>query len=240
MLAVTTETSRAETAEALLAPLASPTFTGTPTAPTASTVTNTTQLATTAFVHATLPTSLPPDGSAGGDLTGTYPDPTIVKINNAVTSGEYARGNGSAVVLSVIQVADVPVLNQSTTGNAATATNLAGGATLPDYLAPATGTLTFGSTIPVNAASANAFNLTLTASTGTISNPTNPVDGQVIRFRITQGTGGTFTVTWGTSYDFGTGTAPTLSTTAAKVDIIAFEYISSISKWCCLGSGLGY
>lgn len=37
---------------ALKAPLASPTFTGTPTAPTAPAETNTTQLATTAFVHA--------------------------------------------------------------------------------------------------------------------------------------------------------------------------------------------
>lgn len=36
----------------LLAPLASPTFTGTPAAPTASAGTNTTQLATTAFVAA--------------------------------------------------------------------------------------------------------------------------------------------------------------------------------------------
>lgn len=51
----------------------------------------------------------------------------------AVTSGQYLRGNGTNVVMSAIQVADVPTLNQNTTGNAATATsattatNLAGG-----------------------------------------------------------------------------------------------------------------
>ena len=39
----------------------------------------------------------------------------------AVTSGSYLRGNGTNVVMSTIQVADVPTLNQSTTGNAATA-----------------------------------------------------------------------------------------------------------------------
>lgn len=50
--AVATETSRAETAEALLAPLASPTFTGTPLTPTAAGGTNTTQVSSTAFVHA--------------------------------------------------------------------------------------------------------------------------------------------------------------------------------------------
>jgi len=38
-----------------LAPLANPTFTGTPAAPTAGTTTNTTQLATTAFVQANTP-----------------------------------------------------------------------------------------------------------------------------------------------------------------------------------------
>jgi hypothetical protein len=47
--AIAAETSRAETAEALLAPKASPTLTGTPAAPTATALTSTTQIATTAF-----------------------------------------------------------------------------------------------------------------------------------------------------------------------------------------------
>lgn len=46
------EVTRATAAEALLAPKASPALTGTPTAPTATGGTNTTQLATTAFVQA--------------------------------------------------------------------------------------------------------------------------------------------------------------------------------------------
>jgi hypothetical protein len=46
------ETTRAEAAEALLAPKASPTLTGIPAAPTAAALTNTTQLATTAYSDA--------------------------------------------------------------------------------------------------------------------------------------------------------------------------------------------
>jgi hypothetical protein len=40
----------------------------------------------------------------------------------AVTSGQYLRGNGTNVVMSAIQAADVPTLNQNTTGSAATLT----------------------------------------------------------------------------------------------------------------------
>jgi len=45
------------TAASTYAPLASPTFTGTPTAPTAATTTNTTQIATTAFVQQEVPSA---------------------------------------------------------------------------------------------------------------------------------------------------------------------------------------
>jgi hypothetical protein len=123
--------------------------------------------------------------------------------------------------------------------SATTSLNFSDGATLPDYLAPATVALTAsGTSVAVNAALGNAFNYSIGTSSS-ISNPTNPVEGQVIRFRLTSG-GATFITTWGTSYDFGAAGAPTLSTTSAKVDIVAFEYVNSLSKWACLGSGLGY
>jgi hypothetical protein len=40
----------------------------------------------------------------------------------SVTSGSYLRGNGTNVVMSTIQVADVPTLNQNTTGTASNVT----------------------------------------------------------------------------------------------------------------------
>ena len=42
----------------------------------------------------------------------------------AVTSGSYLRGNGTNVVMNTIQVADVPTLNQNTTGTSANVTGV--------------------------------------------------------------------------------------------------------------------
>jgi hypothetical protein len=107
-------------------------------------------------------------------------------------------------------------------------------------LTPAVATLTFGVSIPLDASRGNAFVLTLTASTGTLANPTNPVDGQTIRVRVIQGGAGSFTLAFGTAYDFGSAGQPALSTAVSAVDILGFEYVASLSKWCFLGAGLGF
>jgi hypothetical protein len=46
----------------------------------------------------------------------------INALAGAVTSGYYLRGNGTNVSMSTIQAADIPTLNQNTTGNAANVT----------------------------------------------------------------------------------------------------------------------
>lgn len=114
------------------------------------------------------------------------------------------------------------------------------GAKFTGFVSPAASVLTFGSSIAVDASLANTFNLTLTASTGTLANPTNAVEGQVIRFRITQGSGAPFSIAYGSAYNFGAAGQPVLSTTAGAVDILAFEYVSSLSAWCYIGAGLGF
>jgi hypothetical protein len=60
---------------------------------------------------------------ANGGTGETTRQAAIDALAGAVTSGQYLRGNGTDVVMSAIQAADVPTLNQNTTGNAATVTN---------------------------------------------------------------------------------------------------------------------
>lgn len=50
--------------------------------------------------------------------TGILSVVTGFRIKNAAASGQYLRGNGTNFVASAIQAADVPTLNQSTTGTA--------------------------------------------------------------------------------------------------------------------------
>ena len=62
---------------------------------------------------------------ANGGTGVTTRQEAMDALAGAVTSGQYLRGNGTDVVMSAIQAADVPTLNQNTTGTATNATNVA-------------------------------------------------------------------------------------------------------------------
>ena len=113
--------------DALKAPLASPTLTGTPLAPTAIAGTNTTQIATTAFVTAAVSggTTTNFSGSLAGDVTGTQSATVVGKINGTSLAGlgtGILKNTTSTGVPSIAVAADFPTLNQNTTGTAANVT----------------------------------------------------------------------------------------------------------------------
>ena len=169
-----------------------------------------------------------------------------------VSTGGQAAPVAAGSILTITQVSAGGTLaswstTAGTTGSAGiatgagTATALATGITLPDYIAPAVGALSMAATIAVNAAVANDFRLTLTSSTATMGNPSNPVDGQRICYQLTQDTtGGRTIAAWGTSYDFGVAGTPVLSTATSTIDIVGFIYNSAKTKWLCVGTVLGF
>lgn len=59
---------------------------------------------------------------ANGGTNSTTAQTAINTLAGAVTAAQYLRGNGTNVVMSAIQTADVPTLNQNTTGTSANVT----------------------------------------------------------------------------------------------------------------------
>ena len=91
--------------------------------------------------------------------------------------------------------------------------------------------LTDAATIAVDASLGNDFRVTI-AGNRTMGTPANPADGQKITFQVTQGTAGSYTLSWASGYEFSAGLPqPTLSTTAGDTDLLCFIYNSAKSAW---------
>ena len=88
--------------------------------------------------------------------------------------------------------------------------------------------LTDAATITPDFALSNNFSVTL-AGSRTVANPTNLVAGQSGSIFITQDGTGSRTLIWGSYWDFATGVAPTLSTTAGAVDRVDYIVRTSTS-----------
>ena len=103
--------------------------------------------------------------------------------------------------------------------------------TEPGAIAPAVVNLTDAATIAVDASLGNDFRVTI-AGNRTMGNPANPANGQQIIFQLTQGSGGSFTLSWGSSYEFSADLPqPSLSTTAGQTDLLGFIYTATKGKW---------
>jgi hypothetical protein len=112
--------------------------------------------------------------------------------------------------------------------------SIAGVKTFTDSLDLMVETLTDAPTINVDAATGNKFHIVL-GGNRTIANPTNPVDGRVILFRLQQDGTGNRTIAWDSKYRFrGDLATIAISTVANIIDRIAFEYVSGDDYWDCI------
>ena len=149
-------------------------------------------------------------------------------VGGALSRRKIVKGAvGVAAAGSVLaQATASPARAASTDAAALQSTTIESGA-----VAPAVVALTDAATISVDASLGNDFRVTLGASR-TMGNPAHPADGQQIIFQITQGSGGSAAITWGTAYEFSTGLPqPTLSTTAGQLDLLGFIYDASRQTW---------
>jgi hypothetical protein len=139
-------------------------------------------------------------GLAAGGSGQTTAQAAMNAFAGAVTSGSYLRGNGTNVVMSTIQVADVPTLNQNTTGSAATLTT---GRTIA-----ITGDLTYTSPSFNGSANVTAAGTlaTVNANVGSFTNASFTVNAKGL---ITAASSGTAPVT------SVTGTSPVVSSGGA-------------------------
>ncbi len=103
--------------------------------------------------------------------------------------------------------------------------------TEPGAVAPAVVVLADAATIAIDASLGNDFRVTI-AGNRAMATPANPADGQKITIQVTQGSGGPFTLSWSSGYEFSAALpAPTLSTTAGQTDLLGFIYNAAKAKW---------
>jgi hypothetical protein len=177
------------------------------------------------------PFSVIASGTSGvSTFTG---DGTI--LSNSASSG--------AVTATLENAAANSVLGNNTGSSAApsyqTLIDLAGAIiSVPSTLTISTSTFT-----PVAVAS-NTYRVVLIHASCpcTIANPSGTLkDGANFLLEIWQSSTGSDTIgTWGSTYDFGTAGAPTLTTTASKGDILGFHYSAQNSKLEYLGVSQGF
>lgn len=134
---------------------------------------------------------------------------------------------GSGITVSGTTVTNAGVL--SVNGNAGAISNVAVTNTAQTFTAAQRGSisaLTDGVTITPDFSLSNNYSVTI-AGNRTLANPTNVTAGQTGAILITQDASGSRTMSYGNAYKFAGGTAPTLTTTSGRTDVLVYFCESS-------------
>ena len=156
--------------------------------------------------------------------------PATIKLKNSSTASAVPAVGDLVQGELAVNVTDRKIFTKNSGGSIV---ELTGARTdvVQSFTAAQRGTvvaLTDGATITPDFAAGNNFSVTL-GGNRTLANPTNLVAGQSGVIKITQDGTGSRTLSFGNAWDWAGGTAPTLTTTANAVDIIAY-YVDSSSN----------
>ena len=165
------------------------------------------------------------------DVTGAVTlDSTLQVVGNISTDASLVfEGSTADAFETTVSVTD-PTADRTITLPDAT-TTVAGLAVAQSFTKAQRGTpvaLTDAATVAVDLSLGNNFTLTL-AGNRTLGAPTNVTAGQSGVIVVTQDSTGSRTLAYNSVYKFAGGTAPTLTTTASAVDVLAY-YVESSTR----------
>ena len=168
---------------------------------------------------------------ANGGTGQTTQQAALTALSGTQTSGQYLRSNGTNTLLSAIQAADVPTLNQSTTGSAATLTT---GRTLAitgdlAYTSPS-----FDGSTNVTAAGTLA---TVNTNVGSFTNATLTVNGKGLITAASSGTAPVTSVTATSPVASTGGATPVISMPAATTSVSGYLTSTDWTTFNSKGSG---
>jgi hypothetical protein len=165
------------------------------------------------------------------DVTGAVTfDSTLQVVGNISTDASLVFEGATADDFELTLSAADPAADVTVTIPAST-TTLAGLAVAQSFTKAQRGdvvSLTDAATIAVDLSLGNNFSVTL-AGNRTLGAPTNVTAGQSGVIVITQDGTGSRTLAFNSVYKFAGGTAPTLTTTASAVDVLAY-YVESATR----------
>ena len=170
-----------------------------------------------------IPGTLDVTGAATFDSTSTF-------TGNATFNGDIVFEGSTADDFETTLTVTDPTADRTITLPDAT-TTVAGLAVAQSFTKAQRGTpvaLTDAATIAVDLSLGNNFTVTL-AGNRTLGAPTNVTAGQSGVIVVTQDSTGSRTLAYNSAYKFAGGTAPTLTTTASAVDVLAY-YVESSSR----------